>query len=185
MRTECGKKIECGKSKTWISLGNRALSMLCCMIFFIVFPMTANAQELRKVRVAFFPMDGFHTYSEADGYGGMDVAYLEELCGYTKWELVYVECDSWDDALVKLEAGEVDLVGSAQYSKERSERFDYASLDSGYTFGCMFVEGDSNLAFEDFERMKEMEFGVVESYVRKGEFLEYLHAKDAGCPEIG
>lgn len=184
MRTECGKKIECGKSKTWISLGNRALSMLCCMIFFIVFPMTANAQELRKVRVAFFPMDGFHTYSEADGYGGMDVAYLEELCGYTKWELVYVECDSWDDALVKLEAGEVDLVGSAQYSKERSERFDYASLDSGYTFGCMFVEGDSNLAFEDFERMKEMEFGVVESYVRKGEFLEYLSRNGIGQPRL-
>ena len=73
------------------------------------------------------------------------------------------------------------MVGSAQYSHGREEIYDYAALSSGYTFGCLFVEENSNLAFEDFERMKEMTFGVVESYVRKQDFLDYL--KQGGIEE--
>lgn len=94
------------------------LVFLCAMCFCM--PVFASP---RKVRVAFFPMNGFHIYSENDGYGGLDVAYLEALCVYTGWDITYVMCDSWNDALEKLEAREVDLVGSAQYSEERSEFF--------------------------------------------------------------
>lgn len=151
------------------------LTLLFAMVFLAIFlPLSVCAQESRTVRVAFFPMEGFHTYSENEGYGGMDVSYLEELCSYTGWKIEYVDCESWDDALAKLEAKEVDLVGSAQHSKERAELYDYASLPSGYTFGCLFVDGSSDLAFEDFERMKDMKFGIVETYVRKEDFLEYV-----------
>ena len=97
----------------------------------------------------------------------MDADYLEKLCQYTGWKIEYVECASWNDALDKLKKREVDLVGSAQYSEERKKVYDFASLSSGYTFGCLFVEKGSDLAFEDFEHMKNMTFGVVESYIRK------------------
>lgn len=135
------------------------------LLVLIVLPARAQAGQSRVVRVAFFPMEGFHIYSDTDGYGGMDVAYLEELSSYTNWDIEYVECDSWNAALEKLEAREVDLVGSAQYSPERAEVYDYAALSSGYTFGCLFVEEESDLAYEDFTRMREMTFGVVESYI--------------------
>lgn len=148
------------------------------------FPMTARALESRTVRVAFFPMEGFHTYSGEEGYGGMDVAYLEELCKYTGWDIVYVDCDSWNDALAKLEAKEVDLVGSAQFSAERAELYDFAALSSGYTFGCLFVTKDSSLAYEDFDSMRDMNFGVVESYIRKAEFLEYLSRNGIDNPRL-
>lgn len=153
-------------------------SILALCITAVLLPVLSLPQVYAKepdtVKVAFFPMEGYHTYSENDGYGGMDVAYLEELCTYTGWNIEYVDCDSWGDALAMLEAKEVDLVGSAQYSDERNETFDYAALPSGYTYGCLFVESDSDLAYEDFGRMQDMRFGVVESYIRKGEFLEYL-----------
>lgn len=149
-----------------------------------LFPTHVRAREPYTVRVAFFPMEGYHTYSENGGYSGMDVAYLDELCIYTGWDIEYVDCDSWDDALAKLEAKEVDLVGSAQYSDERNEIFDYAALPSGYTYGCLFVEGDSNLAYEDFDRMRDMEFGIVGSYIRRGEFLEYLNRNGVDDPQI-
>lgn len=149
-----------------------------------LFSVTVCAREIRTVKVAFFPMEGFHTYSESEGYGGVDVAYLNELCGYTGWKLEYVKCDSWDDALDRLAAKEVDLVGSAQYSDERAEIFDYADLSSGYTYGCLFVEGDSSLAYEDFERMKEMKFGVVESYIRKTDFIKYLARNGIEKPKL-
>lgn len=148
------------------------------------FPLQACAREARTVRVGFFPMEGFHTYTETHGYDGMDIAYLERLCTYTGWRIECVDCDSWDDALKKLQDQEVDLVGSAQYSAERAELYDYASISSGYTYGCLFVEPDSDLAFEDFERMKDMTFGVVESYIRKGEFLDYLDRNGVSDPHI-
>lgn len=98
----------------------RGWILLLIIVFLtVLFPVSVSAKDARTVRVAFFPMEGFHVYSEEEGYGGMDVSYLETLCGYTGWEIEYVDCESWDDALTKLEAGEVDLVGSAQYSKER------------------------------------------------------------------
>lgn len=147
-------------------------------------PQHAFAQGSRTVKVAFFPMESFHTWSEKDGYGGMDNAYLNELCGYTGWNIEYVNCSSWDDALAKLEAKKVDLVGSAQYSKERAKKFDYADLSSGYTLGCLFVKADTKLAFEDFEHMKDMKFGVVESYIRKDYFLEYLDKNKIKNPKL-
>lgn len=138
--------------------------------FSYIFFRTCRCERIPHGKSCFFPMEGFHTYSQKEGYGGVDADYLKELCHYTDWEIEYVECSSWNDALAKLERKEVDLVGSAQYSHGREEIYDYAALSSGYTFGCLFVEENSNLAFEDFERMKEMTFGVVESYVRKKTF---------------
>ena len=158
--------------------------LLIIVLLTVLFPVSVSAKDARTVRVAFFPMEGFHVYSEEEGYGGMDVSYLETLCGYTGWEIEYVDCESWDDALTKLEAGEVDLVGSAQYSKEREMLFDYAALASGYTFGCLFVERDSSLAFEDFDSMKDKKFGVVGSYIRKEDFLSYLHRNGITDPKI-
>ena len=155
------------------------LVFLCAMCFCM--PVFASP---RKVRVAFFPMNGFHIYSETDGYDGLDVAYLEALRVYTGWDITYVMCDSWNDALDKLEAREVDLVGSAQYSEERLEVFEYAALSSGYTYGCLFVEKDTSVDFEDFDGMRDMTFGVVDSYVRKHEFLEYLDRNGISQPHL-
>ncbi len=162
-----------------------ALALLQVIVFFIaIFPVDISAKEVRNVRVAFFPMEGFHTYSENGGYGGVDADYLDELCHFTGWKIEYVKCSSWDDALQKLEEKKVDLVGSAQYSEERAGIYDYAALASGYTFGCLFVQEDSDLAFEDFGRMKDMTFGVVESYIRKKDFLDYLGQNGIRNPEL-
>ncbi len=152
--------------------------------FAVICSVPVCAAKGRTVKVAFFPMEGYHTYSGEEGYGGIDAAYLEALCGYTGWNIAFVECDTWDDALLKLENREVDLVGSAQYSKERGAIFDYAALSSGYTYGCLFVEEDSSLAYEDFEQMRDMRFGMVESYVRKKDFLNYLSQNGIKEPHL-
>ena len=143
-----------------------------------IFSNVVLAMEKRTVRVAFFPMDGYNMTEEDGTLTGMDVDYLKEMCNYANWEIEYVKCDSWDDALSLLSAHEVDLVGSAQYSVERAEIFQYANLSSGYTFGVIVTSSNSSLAYEDFEAMKDITFGIVKTYVRRGEFLEYL--KDHG-----
>lgn len=158
--------------------------LLALILGAVILPWKVCAREPRTVRIGFFPMEGFHTYTETHGYDGLDIAYLERLCVYTGWQIECVECDSWDDALQKLQEREVDLVGSAQYSAGRAEIYDYAAVSSGYTYGCLFVEPDSDLAFEDFDRMRDMTFGVVASYIRKDEFLDYLDRNGISDPHI-
>ena len=78
---------------------------------------TAFAKDRRTVKVAFFPMEGYHEKKENGKYAGMDVEYLEALCRYTDWEIKFVECASWDEALQLVAQKKADLVGSAQDRK--------------------------------------------------------------------
>jgi len=158
--------------------------MLAACLFFIFSFGTAYAKSNRNVKVAFFPMSGYHETKEDGSFSGMDVEYLDSLCKYAGWDVEFVACDSWDAALQLLLEHQVDLVGSAQYSAERADVYQYADLSSGYTFGIIAAEGDSDLAYEDFEAMKEITFGMVKTYVRKNEFLHYMADNGISAPKI-
>ena len=157
------------------------ISVVCLMG--LVGTVTAYAKE-QTVRVAFFPMEGYHIIEEDGSFGGMDVEYLEMISEYTDWNIEYVICESWNDALQKLSDKEVDLVGSAQYSSARAEVYDYADLSSGYTYGVIATNADSTIAYEDFEAMQNITFGVVKNYVRYNEFIQYLNANNITEPQI-
>ena len=164
-----------------------AVLLSCVLTFCVVagiFSGVVRAVEKRTVKVAFFPMDGYNM-TQADGTRtGMDVDYLKALCNYINWEIEYVDCDSWDDALSLLSAHEVDLVGSAQYSIGRASIYQYANLSSGYTFGVIVTSPDSSLAYEDFAAMQNVTFGIVRTYVRRGEFLQYLRDNSVNNPKL-
>lgn len=159
------------------------IGILICL-FCLMVGSNAYAAERKTVKVAFFPMDGYHTINENGSYGGMDVEYLDAIGHYVSWDIQYVICDSWEDALSKLEKQEVDLVGSAQYSAQRAEIYDYADLSSGYTFGVIATNPGKNIAYEDFQAMQQFTFGMVENYVRKTEFYEYLFHNGIENPTV-
>ena len=161
-------------------------SLLVVFISILVSVSLVNiyAKDKRKVKVGFFPMGGYHEVNSDGTYDGMDVQYLEALREYTGWDIEYVVCDSWEDALKRLENKEIDLVGSAQYSEARAQIFDYADLSSGYTFGVIATSGTSELAYEDFEAMKDVKFGMVKGYVRSKEFYEYMENNGISNPDI-
>lgn len=156
--------------------------VLC--LFCAFFESDIYAAEKRLVKVAFFPMDGYHISNVDGSYGGMDVEYLNALCEYADWKVEYVNCDSWEEALQMLRDKQVDLVGSAQYSAERAEIYQYADLSSGYTFGVIATNPESTIAYEDFTAMQNITFGMVENYVRKNEFLQYLLDNGIENPNI-
>lgn len=158
------------------------IGILCLFMLFVKSDIYAAVN--REVKVAFFPMEGYHTVNADGSCGGMDVDYLKELSEYAHWKVTYVKCDSWEDALQMLQDKQVDLVGSAQYSKERAEIFRYADLSSGYTFGVIATNSNSTIAYEDFTMMQQITYGVVKDYVRKTEFLQYLHDNGVEDPVI-
>lgn len=155
---------------------------ICVISFFI--GSNIYATEKRTIKVAFFPMDGYHIVNEDGSYGGLDVEYLNAISHYTTWDIEYVVCESWNDALDKLANHEVDLVGSAQYSAERAEVYTYADLSSGYTFGVIATKSERDIAYEDFQAMKSLNFGMVKDYVRKAEFYEYLQHNGIENPTV-
>ena len=172
--------------KGWTGLLIAVMLLFLClggMGGFFGMPQVQGAQK-RVVKVGFFPMDGYHEKNEDGMYVGMDVEYLETLCDYVNWQIEYVECDSWDAALQLLADQKIDLVGSAQYSAQRAEIYQYANLASGYTFGTIAVNGDSELPYEDFGAMEQAAFGVVKTYVRKDEFYEYLADHGIQHPKV-
>lgn len=142
-----------------------------------------STEKAKEVKVAFFPMEGYNDVVDGT-YGGMDVEYLDSVCIYTGWKINYVPCSSWDEALFLLKNKQVDLVGSAQYSKEREEQYAFADLPSGYTFGAVVVNNDSKIAYEDFEVLKNAKFGVVKTYVRKNDFIDYMKQNGVKKPKI-
>ena len=144
----------------------------------------ARAADKRTVKVAFFPMEGYNEYDRDGSPAGMDVEYLENLCEYVNWEMEYVPCDSWDKALQMVLDREADLLGSVQYSAERAELYEYANLASGYTFGAIAVKGASKLAYEDFDAMSNVTYGVVKTYIRKDEFYDYLADHGIRRPKV-
>ena len=64
-----------------------------CFII-LVGTVTVFAEEQTVVKVAFFPMEGYHILEEDGSFGGMDVEYLETICEHTGWKLEYVVCES-------------------------------------------------------------------------------------------
>ena len=167
----------------------RMIKWLCSLMLLtgivgILISSQSTAAEKRIVKVAFFPMQGYHFMDEDGKYAGMDVEYLDVLCEYTNWKVKYVKCDSWEEALRLLAEEKVDLVGSAQYSAERAEIYTYADLSSGYTYGVIATNPDSEVAYEDFAVMKDFKFGMVENYVRSTEFYEYLSHNGIEEPNV-
>lgn len=162
--------------------GSVLVGMLC--LFCAFFESDIYAAQKRLVKVAFFPMDGYHITNADGSYGGMDVEYLNALCDYADWEIEYVSCGSWEEALQMLMDKQVDLVGSAQYTVERAQIYQYADLSSGYTFGVIATNPESSIAYEDFTAMQNITFGMVENYVRKDEFLQYLRDNGIENPTV-
>ena len=155
------------------------LHMLCGMLAVICAAgfleyRTSAADTKRTVRIGAFPMQGYHDIDANGNVTGMDAEYLRHICAYTDWELEFVPCDSWDEALKRLAEKELDLVGSAQYSAQRAAQYQYADLASGYTYGMLAVKGSSPYAYGDYEQMKGLSYGMVKTYVRRDEFLQYM-----------
>lgn len=173
-----------GKRQNNARKGLRSLLVAMLVILCVCIGQEAYAAQKRSVKVAFFPMDGYHNIGEDGSFEGMDVEYLNVLCDYVNWKVEFIECTSWETALQMLKDEEVDLVGSAQYSMERAEIYQYADISSGYTFGVIATNPDNNIAYEDFQAMQEISFGMVENYVRKQEFLEYLYHNGIENPVI-
>lgn len=121
------KRIKVMKRKhLWI--GSILIFMFC--IFCMISNGNIYAAQKRTVKVAFFPMDGYHIINPDGSHGGMDVEYMNALCEYTSWNAEYISCDSWEEALQMLSDKKADLkMNSPELETELMNQFYYSKFD--------------------------------------------------------
>lgn len=140
-------------------------------------PVSDSTENVQTVRVAFFPMPGFHQSRPVTGEPeGLDVDYLNRICQYTRWKIQYIPVNTWEDALQALRSGEVDLVGAAQFTQDRLNDFSYSADSTGRTRAALIaLSSREDLIFEDVTSFDGMRVGVVKTWIRRNDFVEYAN----------
>lgn len=143
-------------------------------LFIIILQPILQAKEpSQKVRVGYFAFSSFHDIDANGVYSGYGYDYLQELAKYTDWEYDYVFA-TWDECLEMLAKGEIDLLGSAQYTSARSKQYDFAEFESGTSYVILCVgANNTTMAYEDFSKFNQMTVGLLEGNSRNDRLAEY------------
>lgn len=124
------------------------------------------------VRVGFFAFDGYHV-QDGDGIrSGYGYEVLQLISNYANLTYEYVGYDSsWAQIQARLEAGEIDLLTSAQKTPERLEKFDYSQREIGYSATIITTAaGDSSYLAGDYSHWDGLWVGLLEGNSRNASF---------------
>ncbi|MDO4560160.1 MAG: EAL domain-containing protein [bacterium] len=138
-----------------------SLLILLLLITFAGVP-SAIAAPGRLVRVGWFPQPG---YMERDGdsFYGYNYDYLRRIARYTGWRYEFVE-GSFTGLYEALKKGDIDILGSVFYSRERAAKVAFPNLDVGFDYLSMFTTVDSPLAENDFPEFNGLRVGFDSEY---------------------
>lgn len=127
----------------------------------------------KKIKVGCFEYAGFFGKTDNGAYYGFAPDYLKEIAKYTGWEYEYV-CGTSKECLEKLEAGEIDLLFAAQYSEERSKKFEYGEYECGVEYAVLYAAKDNDtIYYEDYKAFDGMKIGMQDVSYQNDSLKEY------------
>lgn len=152
-------------------------STLIFIFLFFLFANKIDIEAKEKIRVGFFPLEGFQEYDEQGEPIGYNVEYLDKIAEYIDWEYEYVHADTWVDALEMLDNKEIDILAPSQKSLERQEKYLISDYSFGMEYGTLFTwSKNGKLKYEEFEAFSYIKIGCVDSFIMKDDFLRYAKA---------
>lgn len=126
------------------------------------------------VRVGYYEYGGYLDCDDKGDYSGYGYEYLEEIANYTGWDYEFVS-GTWQELLRKLADGEIDLLGPAEYTRERNLLFDYSKYDCGTEYTALFVRKDNNQVFyDDLESFQGLRVSMVRGTYQNGPFEQFV-----------
>ncbi|WP_455654606.1 ATP-binding protein [Phascolarctobacterium sp.] len=135
---------------------------LCCCLLLLPAAAAATGMRPNPIRVGYTDSPGFIEKTADGTIDGYGVAYLNEISHYTGWRYEYV-ASNWQGCLDLLAKGEIDLLGMAQYTPERAEKYDFASLPCGVEYMVMYVRNDDNgIYYNDYQSFNGLKIGVLQ-----------------------
>lgn len=163
------------KSKNILS-GLIAVSVILCTIFHGVI---VHAEKISRVKVGFYKLDGYHEMDEKGRKSGYGFDFLSLTSRYANLNYEFVGYDkTWEETLQMLERGEIDLVTSAQKTKEGMKKFEF-SVPIGSNMICINVLA-TNERFkpDDFETFKGMTIGLLAGSSSNEKVMQYAKDND-------
>ncbi len=149
------------------------IAMIVCNIV----PTAAYAvkgNEPEVIRVGFFHFDGYHDISDEGVKSGYGYQFLRLLSRYTELNFEYVGYDkSWDEMQEMLENGEIDMLTSMHYTKERAKQYDFSTY-IGFSSTIITVRNDNTtIKAEDYTDFDGMKAGLLVNNSRNEVFRKY------------
>lgn len=151
------------------------LLFVCLSCTFVIQASAAQAEQTQKVRVGFFAFDGYHMIDSQGRRSGYGYDFLQYLARYTNFYYEYVGYDkSWREMQDMLERGEIDLLTSAQKTKDRLERFDFSDDPIGYSAVILTVKaGDNRYVTEEYSQLNGIRIGMLEGSSRNENLTQF------------
>lgn len=166
------KKYSWKNKRQWIVLSVVAALMLTIMP---MHKMQVRAEE-KIIRVGYDANSNFVQY-DGHEYYGYGVEYLEKIAEYTEWEYEYIKDESWHGSLDKLRNGEIDLLCTVHYTRDRAQEFLFSSIPLGYETSLLYSMPDSSISYQDFDAMQGCKIGLLRESYSAQEFESYAAQK--------
>ena len=110
----------------------KALVYILLSVFMLamLLPFSVLAEEGKTIRVGWFLSPGYMEKSSDGVYSGYNFEYLNEISKYTGWKYQFVD-GNFNDLMILLKKGEIDLLGNVFYNKNREQEFLFPDYSSG------------------------------------------------------
>ena len=148
---------------------------LCLCAVLLMLACSALAAERQKIRVGYFHFPGYHEISADGRYSGYGYDVLQMLRFYNNWDYEYVGYDkSWDEMVEMLDRGEIDLLTSARWTEDRSQRFAFSSMPIGIKATRLSVrEDDKRFVPENYSTYNGMRVATLNGSSQNEVFVEF------------
>ncbi|MFL8800843.1 MULTISPECIES: EAL domain-containing protein [unclassified Clostridioides] len=155
------------------------LILIVCMIF-LSFPIELDsASDKVPVKVGYYDDGDYMSRNENGEYIGFNFEYLQEINKYTNWKYEIVDCKSWENAFEMLKSGEIDVLPSVYYTKERTKEMLFPTLPMCNIYTTLNVRvDDTRYDYEDFDSFQDMKVGVISNSKDAENFKKYCKTND-------
>ena len=178
----CKFSVSTDNRSSKILKGFLSVLLSAAVLFCNIVPTAAvNVKEddVQTVRVGFFHFDGYHDISEQGVRSGYGYQFLRLLSRYTNLNFEYVGYDkSWDDMQKMLENGEIDMLTSMHYTKERAEKFDFSTSIGNSTTIMTVRSNNTSIKAQNYADFDGMNVGLLKNSSRNEEFRAYAAEHD-------
>ena len=161
-------------TKVW---KNRCMVCLALSLLFSLFciNVVAKAEEQRTIRVGFYQVEGYHELDDDGKRRGYGYEFLQKIGRYLPYTYEYTGYDkSWQDMLVMLENGEIDLLTGGGKTEERERQFGYSEYAIGTNITTLTVrEDDDRFEPGNYQTYDGMRIGFVNNSFRAENFKTY------------
>jgi ABC-type amino acid transport substrate-binding protein len=165
-----------------------AVGMLAMLVSSLAVSAALLADAGREVRVGVYSNPPKIDIEDGSGSGaanragasGLFAKLLGEIARLEGWRLLYVPCD-WADCLVKLEAGQLDLMPDVAFTPARIERFGFHDIAAVASWSQVFALPQEHL--NSPRALNGMRVALLDGGVQQ-EWMERLRAEDGVAMDL-